>query len=172
MILVSPLRLLHGDPEIPEGFSVFIGTGVFSFSDQRPINFQYRLESEYYFYLERIRSTFTAPSDGAWSGPNIELWRDKSNRPFQDEPVPLRLISTPGEVLNANDGTLPLAKANYTTENSFWWEPGSILKSLFTLPAFNDELGSYTLEVVFKGRYFHKSRAPKDQASQGVKVAA
>lgn len=67
-------------------------------SQPNPILFSFRIREDYYYHLDALRVAWPPKSTEPWdeSPPlNVELSKGGSSRSYQDEPVPLPLVTSP-----------------------------------------------------------------------------
>lgn len=161
---ISVLNLLLGKAEIPEGFPVALAAQFVPDVNGPLTNtkfyFQVQIDSDYYFLLERIGASYPFFGNVFGSGnnaPRVEVLRDKGTRPYQESPIELRLIATPGETPGPAQLPQNVNQLKSAIGPQSFWEPGSVLKMVLDNFAI-DSSGetAQRIELIAFGRYIFR----------------
>jgi hypothetical protein len=141
------LPIIAGECTIPEGFPVMIARTV---NTAGPLGtFSAQLDPEYWFFLERIVSKWTIPTDAA-SIPKLSLYRDGGQRSYW-EAMDLRMISTPAIAFSSASQDRPKGtRLNHTVQLGIYFPPGALLQMRITGHVANDPA---TVKIAAVGRY-------------------
>jgi len=112
---------LMGRRKMPEGFPALLAQTV---DTSGPLGtFSYKLEADYWFYLEAVLAKWTAPT--VLSVPGLEIYRDSADA-GQKDPVDFRLITSPGEA------PLGVAQVGRVVGIGMLFPPGGAVRMRFT----------------------------------------
>lgn len=110
-----------GRRRMPEGFPAILAQSVVT---SGPLGtFSYKLEADYWFYLEAILAKWIAPT--VLSVPGLEIFRD-GGEAAQPQPIDFRLLTSPGEA------PLSVAQVGRVVGLGIYFPPGGALRFRFT----------------------------------------
>lgn len=113
--------LIMGRRRMPEGFPAVLAQDVVT---SGPLGtYGYKLEAEYWFYLEAILAKWTAPT--VLSVPGLEIFQDAGDA-AQPQPIDFRLVASPGEA------PLGVAQLGRVVGLGLFFPPGAAVRMRFT----------------------------------------
>lgn len=107
---------------MPEGFTAILSQTVVTTAAQGI--FSFKLEDDYWFFLEAVVGKWTAP--GVASVPSLEIFRAAGDRSLVATPVDFRLVGTPGEAPSQ------VAQLGRVVGLGMYFPPGSALQMRLT----------------------------------------
>jgi hypothetical protein len=133
---------IMGRRQMPEGFPALLAQTV---DTAGPLGtYSYKLEADYWFYLEAVLAKWTAPT--VLSVPGLQIFRE-GGQAGEKDPVDFRLLTSPGEA------PLGVAQVGRVVGLGMYFPPGGALGMRFTgFVAGNPA----TITVVAFGRYVLK----------------
>lgn len=91
--MARDMAFLLGRAKMPEGFPALLAQTV---DTSGPLGtYTYKLDSDYWFFLEAVLAKWTAPT--VLSVPGIEIFRDGGSVGYFPQPVDFRLLTSPAE---------------------------------------------------------------------------
>lgn len=115
------LDLLLDRRRVPEGFPAALAQTV---DTSDPLGtYSYKLDPDYWFWLEAIVAKWTAPT--VYSVPSVQIFRDGGNVGYFQNQVDFRLVTSPGEA------PAGVAQVGRLVGLGMYFQPGAALRLRF-----------------------------------------